>query len=254
MNDKTKIKTEYQKRFDLFKENLNDLDNYHIEKLVELSMCTNMLSDFEEVVSWAKKNQENFSTSIKEIPLKDMNNWIINESKIQHSSGKFFEILGLRIGENEDREVGEGWDQPIVKENNFDGGVLGLIRSYIDDLPHYLVQARFEPGNYGPIQISPTLQATFSNLNQEHGGRKPHYSEFFEDYVDETKDYKFNSWLAEDGGKFYRKRNRGLVKQVKYDEVLLVDDSFKWLSLFQIKKLMEFDSLINPHLSRLIFL
>ena len=40
------------------------------------------------------------------------------------------------------------------------------------------MQARFEPGNYGPIQISPTLQATFSNLNQEHGGRKPHYHEF----------------------------------------------------------------------------
>ncbi|GIR20438.1 hypothetical protein CM15mP35_06990 [bacterium] len=49
-------------------------------------------------------------------------------------------------------------------------------------MPHYLVQARFEPGNYGTIQLGPTLQATFSNFNQEHGGRKPYYSEFFEDY------------------------------------------------------------------------
>ena len=254
MNYKKNTQSEYQKRIRLISENMSNLDDYQIEKIVEFSMCTNVLSNFDEIVKWAEKNQRNFSTSIKEIPLKDMKNWKIDNSKIQHSSGKFFEILGLRVGENSDREVGDGWDQPIVKENNFDGGVLGLIRSYIYELPHYLVQARFEPGNYGPIQISPTLQATFSNLNQEHGGRKPYYSEFFEDYENLSTEYLFNSWLSEDGGKFYKKRNRGLVKQVNYDQVTIINDSFQWLSLYQIKKLMEFDSLINPHLARLIFL
>ena len=254
MDNIENIKKEYSKRINIFSTNFEELNDYQIEKIVEFSMCTNLLINFDEVLSWWNEKQTKFSTSIEEIPLEKMNNWKIDDTKIAHASGKFFETLGLRVGEDAGREVGKGWDQPIVKENNFDGGVLGLIRSYIDGLPHYLVQSRFEPGNYGPIQISPTLQATFSNLNQEHGGREPHYSEVFKDYTKDSDDYKFNAWLSEDGGKFYKKRNRGLVKQVSFDQVSLVDDNFKWLSLFQIKKLMDYDSIINPHLARLIFL
>ena len=115
-------------------------------------MCTNLLVNFDEVLSWWEVKQKQFSTSIEEIPLDKMKNWNVNNSKISHKSGKFFEILGLRVGEDAGREVDTGWDQPIVKENNFDGGVLGLIRSYVEGLPHYLVQTRFEPGNYGPIK------------------------------------------------------------------------------------------------------
>ena len=76
-------------------------------------------------------------------------------------------------------------------------------------------------------------------------GSKPPYSEFFEDYSKNQNEYIFNEWLAEDGGKFYFKRNRGLVKQVDYENTYLLDDSFMWLSLFQIKKLLEENSLVN---------
>jgi len=252
--DTNKIKSEYLDKIEIFKSSSPDLNKYEIEKLVEHSMCTNLIIDLHSIIEWAKEIKNEFNTQLNEIPINELRNWTVSNNKISHDSGRFFEILGLRIGEDAGREVDTGWDQPIVKEHNFDGGVLGLIRTYIDELPHYLVQARFEPGNYGPIQISPTLQATFSNLNQEHGGRKPHYHEFFHDYKEEGEDYKFNAWLSEDGGKFYKKRNRGLVKQVPYDETYLLDDNFKWVSLSQIKKLMNADSLVNPHLARLIFL
>lgn len=251
--DKNLLIKEYQERKEFLSSKFSELSPYDIENLVEHSMCTNITIDFDSIVSWVQRIKEEFNTEINEIPLKQLENWKIDENKISHNSGKFFEILGLRIGSDAGREVSSGWDQPIVKEFNFDGGVLGLIRTYIEGLPHYLVQARFEPGNYGPIQISPTLQATFSNLNQEHGGRKPHYHEFFNDFR-ENNEYIFNSWLTEDGGKFYKKRNRGLVKQVRYEDTYLVDENFKWVSLFQIKKLMQENAIINPHLARLIFL
>ena len=247
-------KLEYLKRLDIFGDILPELSVYEIEKLVEHSMCTNILDTQDEIIAWSEKIKKEFNTEIKEIPIEDLRNWTIGSNKIAHSSGKFFEILGLQIGENSGREVNSGWDQPIVKEHGFDGGVLCLLRTYIDELPHYLVQARFEPGNYDHIQLSPTLQATFSNLNQEHGGDKPSYNEFFEDFESNESQYIFNEWLAEDGGKFYFKRNRGLVKHVDYDDTYLIDETFKWVSLFQIKKLMNVNSLVNPHLSRLIFL
>ncbi|GIR20437.1 hypothetical protein CM15mP35_06980 [bacterium] len=42
--------------------------------------------------------------------------------------------MGVRIGDNANREIGnKGWDQPIVKEFNFNGGLLGLIRTKIED-------------------------------------------------------------------------------------------------------------------------
>ena len=69
--------------------------------------------------------------------------------------------------------------QPILSEVDEVGGLLGLIRTKIDNLPHYLVEAKYEPGNFNKILLSPTLQATFSNINQAHKGRKPHYFEFF---------------------------------------------------------------------------
>ena len=254
MIDKDKIKIEFLKRLNLFKTELPELTIYEIEKLVEHTMCTNVKIDLTELISWSEKKNKDFKIAVEEIPLKSLNKWNVTDKKISHESGRFFEVLGLRISDNSGREINDGWDQPIVKEHNFDGGVLALLRTYINDLPHYLVQARFEPGNYGPIQISPTLQATFSNLNQEHGGRKPHYHEFFDDFDTKNENYIFNEWLSEDGGKFYKKRNRGLVKQIEYKDIYLVDENFVWVSLYQIKKLMNSNSLINPHLARLIFL
>ena len=41
-----------------------------------------------------------------------------------------------------------------------------LVRTKINELPHYLVEAKYEPGNYNKLLLSPTLQATFSNINQ----------------------------------------------------------------------------------------
>ena len=88
---------------------------------------------------------------VEEIPLNECKNWIFGENKIYHESGEFFTIKGLRVKTNI-REAEKGWDQPIVEQTGFDGGILGLIRSEINGLPHYLVEAKFEPGNYELIQ------------------------------------------------------------------------------------------------------
>ena len=77
------------------------------------------------------------------------------------------------------REVEDGWEQPIVTQVGFDGGVLGLLRSKRNGVPYYLVEAKAEPGNPDKVQICPTLQATFSNINQNHGGRQPKFVDLF---------------------------------------------------------------------------
>ena len=105
----------------------------------------------------------------------------------------------------------------------------------INDIPHYLLQAKAEPGNIGKLQLSPTLQATTSNLLKAHGGMKPRFAEYF----DNPKNAKiiYAKWQSEDGGRFYLKSNFNMIVEVNKDEEFEIPDSFIWVTLFQIKKL-----------------
>ena len=49
-------------------------------------------------------------------------------------------------------------------------GILGILTRLTGGAREYLMQAKQEPGNVDGAQVSPTLQATFSNYTQAHGG------------------------------------------------------------------------------------
>ena len=118
MDNIENIKKEYSKRINVFTINLGELNDYQIEKIVEFSMCTNLLIDFDEVLSWWNEKQTKFSTSIEEIPLEKMNNWKIDNTKIAHASGKFFEILDLG-GRRRWKRSWKRLGPTNYKENNF---------------------------------------------------------------------------------------------------------------------------------------
>ena len=232
----------------LFQEN----STYLNEKIVEHSMCTNLISEKDDLKDWYKKISSK-KIKVESVNLDEMNSWQVNNDSIMHSSKKFFQIKGIRIDSNE-RENQSGWDQPILQEVNFDGGLLGLVRGIKDGLPHYLVEAKFEPGNYNQYQLSPTIQATFSNLEKVHGGREPHYYDLFKNHKDNIENFSFAGWLSEDGGRMFNKRNYGLVKTVDFKDLELVNENFNWFSLYQLKEFLHSDAIINPHLMRLMFL
>ena len=234
---------------------LDDKSNLEIEKLIESIYCTNNSESFEDLFTWLENLKNNLSASVEKINLNDLESWSSDKNgNFKHESGKFFEIFGLRIRNSSMREVGvKGWNQPIISEIDFDGGILGLIRSEINGLPHYLVEAKFEPGNYELIQLSPTLQATFSNIKKAHKGSEPRYYKFFKDYESEDS-FIFKQWLSEDGGRLFNKRNLGLVKNIDFEQIGDLDDNFKWISKFQIIQFINHGPYVNPHLARLIFL
>ena len=63
MDNIENIKKEYSKRINIFSTNFEELNDYQIEKIVEFSMCTNLLINFDEVLSWWNEKQTKFSTS-----------------------------------------------------------------------------------------------------------------------------------------------------------------------------------------------
>lgn len=208
-------------------------------------------NSLDDVYAWFSNKRISCDMEVFDIPLKETKGWYIdkNTGNVHHESKDFFVVHGVRTTTSS-RETGHGWDQPILAQVGYDGGILGLIRQKFKGIPHYLCEAKMEPGNYGKVQLSPSLQATYANLKKAHAGRKPHFSEFFE----KPSHYKnfsvlFDAWLAEDGGRLHLKRNRGMLLEVPEDfKIVLPNDNFIWLSLYQIKLLLKEDAWINPHI------
>lgn len=229
----------------------SDIYSNTIESSFEALNDWSLFHTLDEVKVWFKKKQSESDMEVIDIPLNETKGWIVDEKtgNIHHKSNDFFTIHGVRV-KTKSRETATGWDQPILEQVGYDGGLLGLIRQRFDGVPHYLCEAKMEPGNYGKVQLSPTLQATFANIKKAHEGRKPHFVDFFEN-IDKYDGFEtlFDAWLAEDGGRLYLKRNRGTLIEIPEDyELEIPNDSFIWLSLYQVKELLKEDAWINPHI------
>lgn len=231
------------------------------ELAVERSRCWSKPDELKNIVEWLEDCAQASDMETEVISLNEMTNWRIDENggKISHISGDFYEIIGLRVKSSKTREISTGWDQPVVKQIGFNGGVLGLMRQKIAGIPHYLVEAKAEPGNPNLVQISPTLQATFANLRQVHGGDKPDFAIYFEHFAEEETTHAnhnllFRQWLPEDGGRLYKKCNLGVVIKVDDEQEVQIPNlrRFRWVTLHDLISLIEKTNWVNPHIRSLI--
>lgn len=231
-----------------------EIDNLKLETHVESLRDWSLTGSLENTKEWYIKQQKKCTMTVDNIPLKSCIGWNIESEtgNIIHESGDFFYVQGVRVGLTKDREVKFGWDQPILTQVGYNGGILGLLRKKIDGVPHYLVEAKAEPGNPDKVQISPTLQATFANLNQSHGGSKPRFAEYFEDTELNLGTILFSQWMSEDGGRLHLKRNKGMLVEIDSSAHLQIPDSFRWVSLYQLKELIKQNSWVNPHVRGII--
>ncbi|TDC42872.1 NDP-hexose 2,3-dehydratase family protein [Micromonospora sp. KC213] len=156
---------------------------------------------------------------------------------IAHASGRFFTVEGLRVRTNS-RQV-TAWDQPIIIQP--ETGILGILVKDFDGVPHFLMQAKMEPGNINLLQLSPTVQATRSNYTRVHRGSSVPYLEYF--VAARRHQVLFDSLQSEQGSWFLGKRNRNMIVYV--DEDVPVRDDFCWLSLPQLRELLSVDNLVN---------
>lgn len=207
------------------------------------------MSDIAPVLKWLEKKRESPPISLKELGIKDLRNWHVDpkSGNISHDSNRFFTIIGIKVSEAKGREV-LSWNQPMLKQNEC--GILGILRQKRNGIMQYLMYAKCEPGSVVNPQLSPTLQATFSNLGKAHGGKKPLFSEYFENggkgkvIVDVEH--------IEDPSRFYLKTNRCMIVEIPENEKIRKTPDFIWLTLPQIKKLLKVDRAVNA-LARAVF-
>ena len=225
---------------------IDNVDDNVEQRLNHFLECINSEKSIDNVLEWLQNIKDNLPATVTEINLNEVNDgWNLNNDtgNLEHSTGGFFKVIGIRT-ETDIRESGKGWNQPMVDQGT-EASVVGLVKK--DNL--YLVEAKFEPGNYDRVLLSPTLQVTYDNLNKLHSGRKPSFSEYF-DGEDRKGIVKFEHWYPEDGGRFYKKRVKNML--VETDDDIDLPNNFIWLNMYQLKELLKMDNIMNPHLRSII--
>ena len=222
-----------------------------IQIMLESIRDDNQINKLDYIIDWFKKKREESDMIVEEISINDLDKWNVNKDSgnVTHDSGGFFKVIGVKVSNTFDREVGKkGWTQPMIAKNP--GGILVILMKRINGIPHYLLQAKAEPGNIGKLQLSPTLQATTSNLLKAHGGSKPLFAEYFDE--ENNPNIIYAKWQSEDGGRFHLKSNYNMIVEVKENEELKFPDSFIWVTLYQIKQLMKIENFVGPHVRGII--
>lgn len=182
-----------------------------------------------ETIAWVEERNAAIFASLSHTTIDDCDPWFYDETKstIHNANGSFFSIQGLKYSSKNIKR-----EQPIIVQDEV--GYLGFICRNNNGLLEFLIQAKIEPGNVNKVQLSPTIQATRSNFTQKHGGRKPLYLDYF---VDADKyevlcDYD----EPEQCSRFLGKYNRNVA--IVVNEEVEVSENFRWLSLAEIKSIM----------------
>jgi oxidase EvaA len=194
------------------------------------------IADFFE---WLDTRRSLHSYSVTRSRLDQLDGWTIEPGTgtIRHRSGQFFSVDGLEI--STDHGPVPSWAQPIIVQPEV--GILGILVKRFHGIPHFLMQAKMEPGNIDLVQLSPTVQATKSNYTRVHGGRSVPYLEFFQ--APRRGRVLSDVLQSEQGSWFLHKRNRNMIIEITDDVELL--DGFCWLTRGQLSELMRWDHVVN---------
>lgn len=195
------------------------------------------LNTYEEIISWIKLLNSQIHVEIRKTALENMDFWFYDRDtgEIVNKDRSFFQIKGIEL-----KGAGRDKTQPIIIQNEI--GYLGMICKEFNGALHFLMQAKIEPGNLNKIQLSPTIQATKSNFTQKHGGSKPRYLSYFLNagsyciLADQIQ--------SEQSSRFLKKRNRNIIIKLDDDDIQVLPN-FKWISFYQLKRLMAVDNLVN---------
>lgn len=197
------------------------------------------VTENEKVLQWLERRNREVHVRIDRVPFRDLKGWRFDTETgdLVHQSGRFFSVVGLNVYTN--TGTVSRWTQPII--NQPEVGILGILCKDFGGVPHYLMQAKIEPGNVNCVQLSPTVQATRSNYMQVHGGKRPAYLDYFLNAA--SGQVVLDQLQSEQGARFYRKRNRNMI--VRTEDDVACGEDFRWLTLPQIKDLMRHDNTVN---------
>jgi len=192
-----------------------------------------------DVFGWLAERRRANRTAVTRIPFAELDGWQFapDTGNLYHRTRRFFTVEGLSVRMDHARV--SGWSQPIIHQPEI--AILGILAKQIDGVLRFLMQAKIEPGNVNTVQLSPTVQATPSNYTRVHGGAAPRYLEYFT--APDRGRRHVDVLQSEQGGWFFRKRNRNMIVEV--DDEIEVHRDFRWFTLGELWHLLAVDNVVN---------
>lgn len=190
-----------------------------------------------DILSWLCTLKTKSDKIVEHIPLAAVDDWLVTENEIVHKEGRYFKIIGVNV-QIENREV-KDWCQPIIEPSEH--GICAFLVKKIYGTYHFLVQAKYECGNFDMYEFAPTIQCLQSELKKK---RSDHY---FLDYIRNinTENVLLDVMQSEEGGRFYKEQNRNLI--IRVDDIFheKLPENYAWMTLGQLNNFLKYNNLVN---------
>lgn len=176
--------------------------------------------DASPIESWLEPCRTRANLRLRRIGLSECRGWQMRDGRLQHETGGFFSMFGLRAWQTQDpaaMTVAPFIDQPEVGLNAF------AVRMGAGGI-EWLLQAKTEPGNVGGVQVGPTVQATRSNRKRLHGGAATRHLDLFDD----PRLFLADSAQSEQGTSFLLKFNRNAIVAVPENAEIEPHPNWLW--------------------------
>jgi oxidase EvaA len=214
------------------------LQGFHRDIFISMIDEKRALHDTDEIISWFTELKVKYNMKIENIPLKSVSRWIWTDKDIHHESGQFFSVIAVSVTAGS-REVFT-WTQPLFGHYSF--GLIGFLVKKINNVLHFLVQGKPEPGNLDIIELSPTVSCADAE-NRMRQSNKPPFLEIFMK-ADSTR-IRYYSIQSEEGGRFYHWQNKNMIVEIDDSTTIDIPENYKWMTLNQIMTFKKYNNYLN---------
>jgi len=235
---------------DLRSKIVNDIYDFRFEnnisaygKKLLISMAHNNYAEHSmlDVLAWLTEQKVKYQCEVTSVGLNELVGWSRTEYEIK-GSDNCFHINAVKVKAG-NREV-NSWDQPLVK--NLKIGSVGFITQKRNNILHFVVQAKVEPGFIDMVELSPTVSASSACVEDENIP----YMNYFQDEVKDNMN--LSVILSEEGGRFYKLRNRYMIMELIESEEVELFDNYIWMTLGQILELIKHSGYVSVEMRSLI--
>ncbi|MYX03011.1 oxidase EvaA [Streptomyces sp. PgraA7] len=199
------------------------------------------------ILSWITDARTRHEVRTRLMPLREVENWRRAPYAISHDTGRFFDVIGVHIETDGDREVRE-WTQPMIAPAGV--GIVAFLVKRIEGVLHVLAHARVEPGYLDVVEISPTVMCTPSNYEGLPPAARPAFLNHVLSARPEQILYK--TVLSEEGGRFYHAQNSYLIVEADIEVTPELEPDYRWMTLHQMVGLLRHSHYINVQARSLI--
>lgn len=192
-----------------------------------------------ELLSWFTAVRSRRHVRATPIPLGRVRDWVRGEWAIEHVDRRYFRIAAVAVQAG-NREV-PAWSQPLCEPIGL--GVCAFVACRFDGVPHLLAHARAEAGFMDTVEFGPTVQYTPDTYAHLPDPAQP----LFADLVRHApaSRVRFDSVLAEEGGRFLNAESRYRIVEVEEDEVPSPPPDYQWVTPGQLSSLVRHGHYVN---------